>query len=1064
MSVPRNLIELALDEIASDEGGMRFQGLAVVLAKLRWPELVACERKKDLGLDAYASASVSPAHVGMGLSCSITTELGKIKEDADRAKPHFPDLKVLVFATSGKVTNDLAKKWKEQIKKDYGWDLIVMSREDIITSLQIPENASLCSTHLGIAVPTLEQTTEALLEIGLAATSDVIAAWSKRMDGHPVINLRLARLDDRGAETQETVQSGSLNALLLRSQRIVIEGPAGRGKTTTLIQLAREHRAAGRIACLVDLPAWVRRNVGIFDFLAGMVEFQSRGLMAGDLARIDREQHFTFLLNGWNELVPSESADAARLIRDLERSFPVAGIAVATRGHPVTPPLPGSSRFKIQTLTTQEREAYLRGRLKERAGKLITLLNADPVLSDLTTTPMILAEVTSLFEAGKPIPASKLGVLDAVTRLMENSEKHQAALVDAPLSGMARRYLEELGTWLVANGGVQITESQARKVISSVGRELLDSGETGTPSDPGGVLTALCSHHVLERSTYPDISYSFFHQQFQELFAALRLMRELAEIAATGVGHAEFASKYVNEPAWSQPLYMLAEFIGGHTEDEPLPDGIAMGKELIDMALPIDAVLAAELARLCGADVWAAVRGAVGARLRQLYQSQSSMSRESGLAAMLASGFDDFKDVIVPLLSSQDDSVRLDTYRAWQPFRISSLGKQWKQTVRGWNEKARADFASESIRDVPLRAEAISFCLADPSARVQQSVISAVGWVMSPEDVAQFSETLNDDLFASLIEYLPMRFPPSSIRSRAAAAYTRIAETSTDANQRLAAWSEAARLGKGDAIGKLKLELSGMNAEQVGKLVQRNLESIVDLIRTTDAEWVTAWVTQGILAGTLHGDSWVRRVSGIPTGLRDELLDRVTTEDLSEKRVPGVIPLLRAFPDAEIVKRLFRRLCELRPVIATSRPGDDKQSEAKLARQLEDLLREMSPNMVVESILQELGGNTGAPQIEVIAEIFHVAGRAAPPLREVLSAKLREEFCSYLKSAMATVLVQDDPQGQVKAQFATVLAQVGEASDLSDIERLIRADLERFRAEQSARIAASTRSRRGARP
>jgi hypothetical protein len=271
-------------------------------------------------------------------------------------------------------------------------------------------------------------------------------------------------------------------------------------------------------------------------------------------------------------------------------------------------------------------------------------------------------------------------------------------------------------------------------------------------------------------------------------------------------------------------------------------------------------------------------------------------------------------------------------------------------------------------------------------------------------------------------------------------------------------------LGKGDAIGKLKLELSGMNAEQVGKLVQRNLESIVDLIRTTDAEWVTAWVTQGILAGTLHGDSWVRRVSGIPTGLRDELLDRVTTEDLSEKRVPGVIPLLRAFPDAEIVKRLFRRLCELRPVIATSRPGDDKQSEAKLARQLEDLLREMSPNMVVESILQELGGNTGAPQIEVIAEIFHVAGRAAPPLREVLSAKLREEFCSYLKSAMATVLVQDDPQGQVKAQFATVLAQVGEASDLSDIERLIRADLERFRAEQSARIAASTRSRRGARP
>ena len=65
MSVSRTSIEHALDEIASDEGGMRFQGLAVVLAKLRWSEFVACERKKDLGLDAYASASLSPAHVGI---------------------------------------------------------------------------------------------------------------------------------------------------------------------------------------------------------------------------------------------------------------------------------------------------------------------------------------------------------------------------------------------------------------------------------------------------------------------------------------------------------------------------------------------------------------------------------------------------------------------------------------------------------------------------------------------------------------------------------------------------------------------------------------------------------------------------------------------------------------------------------------------------------------------------------------------------------------------------------------------------------------------------------------
>ena len=49
MTILRPDIERALEDLISNEEGMRFQGLAVVLAKQRWTELVACERKKDLG-------------------------------------------------------------------------------------------------------------------------------------------------------------------------------------------------------------------------------------------------------------------------------------------------------------------------------------------------------------------------------------------------------------------------------------------------------------------------------------------------------------------------------------------------------------------------------------------------------------------------------------------------------------------------------------------------------------------------------------------------------------------------------------------------------------------------------------------------------------------------------------------------------------------------------------------------------------------------------------------------------------------------------------------------------
>ncbi|MCY4388756.1 MAG: hypothetical protein OXC18_16825 [Desulfurellaceae bacterium] len=64
MPILRIDIERALDELTSQEEGMRFQGLAVVLGKKRWPELIAHQRKKDFGLDAYAPASETPEKFG----------------------------------------------------------------------------------------------------------------------------------------------------------------------------------------------------------------------------------------------------------------------------------------------------------------------------------------------------------------------------------------------------------------------------------------------------------------------------------------------------------------------------------------------------------------------------------------------------------------------------------------------------------------------------------------------------------------------------------------------------------------------------------------------------------------------------------------------------------------------------------------------------------------------------------------------------------------------------------------------------------------------------------------
>ena len=63
-----------------------------------------------------------------------------------------------------------------------------------------------------------------------------------------------------------------------------LEGPAGRGKTTTLIQLAQRPRIAGT-PFIVELPAWTSSRRGILEYIAGMPAFQAEGLTPPDLAR-----------------------------------------------------------------------------------------------------------------------------------------------------------------------------------------------------------------------------------------------------------------------------------------------------------------------------------------------------------------------------------------------------------------------------------------------------------------------------------------------------------------------------------------------------------------------------------------------------------------------------------------------------------------------------------------------------------------------------------------------------------------------------------------------------------
>lgn len=1048
MTILRTDIERALDELASQEEGMRFQGLAVVLGKKRWPELIARQRKKDLGLDAYAPASQTPEKIGKGLAASITPTLKKISDDAETAKKNFPDLGVLLFVTSAKVGNADRKRWEEAIQKDHGVELHIIEREEIITLMMMPENASLRASFLRLDIDVELQIAD-LIDRTRRAAEVVARTWAGKTKGHPLIELTAVRLDPDGAESADVLSLEQIDQALSQSGRIVLEGPAGRGKTTTLIQLAQRTRAAGT-PFIVELPAWTSSRRGILEYIAGMAAFQAEGITPADLARVQQTEPFLFLLNGWNEIAESNSVQANDALREIERDFPSAGIIVATRTHHLTPPLPGALRLRLLRLRRVQRAAYLAARLGAKGAELCAHIDADPSLDELTRTPFILSEVASLFEAGAAIPSTKIGVLAQVLSLQEQRDEHRNALQAAPIFGRQTDYLKALATEMTCSGAVTLPEADARAVSAVVARELVGRGQI-EPVGPPAVLATLTAHHVLERVDYPQTAFLFEHQQLQEYYAALDVRARLLDLQdddhdATG----RFTADYVNDPAWAEPLRMIAETFAEQTGDgETDRRNTSAGGKLVAMALAVDLVFAGELARLCGTAVWNEVRTAVGERIRTVYAIRDGSFRQYAIAAMLATGAADFGDIIVPLLSGQDQQTRLRTYRLWPDIQVSSLGPNWREQVRGWSEEARADFVSELLHH-RVDGEVAAFAAEDDSIAVKNAAVSGLMWTGSDDALTRVLESMDAQTFEEVARKNADQLP-AALRPKTIAAMRNFIETTTDHPARLRTSLNLIELGETGLDSVVKDAMAALSGGDMRNLGSHYIQPALEYLRRIDPAWASEWVATQAAEGVLYEhEYWLPFATAIPDGLIEKYLQRIETEDLKNGHFGGMISIIAARADANLAARVFAKLRELRRGV-DAEPDVRHELEWQIMRQLEAVFRDLPDDIAAAGILSSV--TSGDPlDIKVAAGLLsRVARSDVEPLRiaDDLKARLR----AYLKISVDVVLRQDDFNGVEKANLASSITQVGKPEDMADLVRLIRADIERVRRGRAAHAA-----------
>ncbi|MDZ7660911.1 hypothetical protein [Thiohalophilus sp.] len=1049
MAILRTDIEKALDEIASQEEGMRFQGLAVVLGKKRWPELIARQRKKDLGLDAYAPSTLTPERIGKGLAASITPTLNKISYDAETAKKNFPDLKALLFVTSAKVGNADRKRWEDEIQKSHGLELHIIEREEIITQMMLPENASLNASFLRLNFEVEPHITD-LVDRTRRAAAVVMRSWAGKTKGHPLIELTAVRLDPDGAESADVLSLEQIDHALSQSRRIVLEGPAGRGKTTTLIQLGQRARDAGT-AFIVELPAWTSSHRRILEFIADMPAFQAENLTPADFARVQQTEPFLFLLNGWNEIAESNSAQANDALRDLERDFPSAGIIVATRTHHLTPPLPGALRLRLLRLRRTQRAAYLTTRLGAQSAELCTRIDADPALDALTRTPFILSEVASLFESGSEIPSTKISILAQVLHLQEQRDEHTNALQTTPIFGEQSQYLTALATEMTRRGTVELPEADARTVVATIIRELSDFGQIEPVGAPA-VLATLTAHHVLERIDYPQTAFQFEHQQLQEYYTALDIRTRLLDLPSDyhdATSH--FTAEYVNNPAWAEPLRMIAETFAEQTGDgETDKRNTNAGNKLVTMALTVDLVFAGELARLCGPAVWNEVRATVDERFRAVHAVHDGSFRQYAIAAMLATGAENFNDIIVPLLSGQNQQTRLSTYRLWPDIQLSSFGPSWRKHVCGWNEEARADFVSELLHH-RVDNEVAAFAMEDDSIAVKKAAVSGLMWTGSDDALTRVLESMDAQTFEEIACKNSDRLP-AVLRPKAIAAMHNFIETTTDHTARLRTALNLIELGETGLDRVVKDAMAALSGGDMHNLGSHYIQPALEYLHRIDSAWTSEWVAAQVAEGILYEhEYWLSFAAAIPDVLIEKYLHRIETEDLKSGRFGGMISVIAAHADANLAAHVFAKLRELRSRV-DAEPGVRQELEWQIMRQLEVLFRDFPDDIAAAGILSSV--TSGDPlDIKVAADLLsRVARSDVEPLR-IADNDLKECLRAYLISNVDVVLRQDDFNGEEKANLASSIAQVGKPEDMADLVRLTHADIERVRRGRAARAA-----------
>jgi hypothetical protein len=515
----------------------------------------------------------------------------------------------------------------------------------------------------------------ARLQKAAAADLDVF----RRSKKWPQTNVSLM-LEVKGQP--ESVSASALGQTLGTLDDLVIVAPPGTGKTSALFQLAEGAvRAASGTPLVILLSDWSTGGLTLIEAILRRPAFN--GFSEANLRGVAEQPGIVFMFDSWNELGTDARRRARAEIQNLRAELPAATFIATTRPEISNMPFDGQL-LTVLELSEQQQMDIAREIKGEKGVRLIDEAWRTPGVRELVTTPLYLTALLSLPD-GQPFPRTKEEVLRRFVETHEGQVQHIEAL-KAVTHGLQGAFLNGLAVTATRAANTSIPETNARRSISQTDDLLVADGQLTIRPQPSAVLDALVSHYLLVRTGEP-VRYRFQHQQFQEWYASHEV--ETAMLASTGNPEAlaKLKAEILNLREWEESILFAIERTSRGDAQQQEASATA-----ILAALEVDPVLAAEMIFRATDEVWVRISKPIQDFIRRWH---TSGELDRSVRFMITSGRSEFRDLVWPLITDENDQRSLPALRAARRFRTSVLGPGAAKDILALSIEVRKTVVSE---------------------------------------------------------------------------------------------------------------------------------------------------------------------------------------------------------------------------------------------------------------------------------------------------------------------------------------------------------------------------------